>query len=138
MRFIRVLLPIVVVLVTGCATQPDVRYSQNEVFDVLEMALRHRLAKMPLPRHSLCYVFIANTDVAGAPFAGRFPEYQMIVKRNSPGDPPPPRWYLLRLGQTTRNDAWVLLKDAAGWMGYHLRRKDGRWLVIFSERPVLT
>jgi hypothetical protein len=138
MRFIRVLLPIVVFLVAGCATQPDVTYSQKEVFDVLEVALRHRLATMPLPRHSLCYVHIENTNVAIAPFARRFPEYQMILKRNSSENSPPRRWYSIRLGQTTPNDAWVVLEDAAGGMGYHLRRKGGQWVVIFAERPVLT
>ncbi len=135
MRFIRVLLLLVIILGTGCATRPGVRYSQKEVFDVLEVVLRHRLEKMPLPRHSRCYVFIENTGVASAPFAGRFPEYQMTVKRDSPGDPPPPRWYGLQLGQTTLNDAWVLLRDAAGWMGYHLHRKDGGgWSFLRSGR----
>jgi hypothetical protein len=137
MRFTRVLLPIVVVLLGGCATQPDVAYPQNEVFNILEAALRSRLATMPLPRHSRCYVSIERADVAIAAFAKRFPEYQMIM-RNSPGNLPSLRWYHLRLGKTTRNDAWVLLEDAAGYMGYHLRHEDGGWVVVFSERPVLT
>jgi hypothetical protein len=137
MRFTRFLLPIVVILVTGCATQPRVTFSQKEVFDVLEVAVRSRLATMLLPRHSRCYVFIENTDVAIAPFAGRFPEYQMIVKRNSPGNSPPPRWFYIRIGLTTHDDAWVVVADAAGDMGYHLRRKGGQWVVIFAQRPVI-
>jgi hypothetical protein len=93
---------------------------------------------MLLPPHSRCYVFIENADVPITPFAKRFPEYQMVVKRNSPGNSPPPRWFYLRLGLTTQDDAWVVLEDAAGGMGYHLRRQNGRWIVIFAERPVLT
>lgn len=137
MRFTRVLLPFVIILVAGCAT-PDVKYGQKDVFDVLEVALRHRLETWPLPPHSRCYVSIENTDVAAASFAGRFPEFQMTVRRDAPERPEHQRWYHLRVGQTTQNDAWVLLTDAAGMMTYHLRRKDGHWVVIFSERPFLT
>jgi len=122
-------------LVAGCATHPDVTYSQKEVFDVLEVALRSRLATMPLPRHSLCYVVMENTHGAVASFAGRFPEYRMIVKGQLPGELRPPGWYYMRLGRTTHDDAWVLLEDAAGAMGYHLRREvDGGWSFLQSGR----
>src|SRR5205814_4961571 len=114
MRRIRILLPIAFILLAGCATQPDVVYPQNEVFNILETALRSRLATMPLPRHSRCHVFIEHTDVPIAPFAKRFPEYQMIVKRNSPGNSPPPKWYYIHLSRTTRSDAWVVIEYAAG------------------------
>jgi hypothetical protein len=143
-HFTRVLLPIIAALTAGCALfhdpsyDPIVTYSQKEIFDIVEVSLRHRLATRPLPRHSRCYVFIEKTDVAIDSFAGRFPEYRMIVKRNSPGNSQPARSYFVRIGRTTRDDAWVVLRDASGSMGYHLRRKEGRWEVIFAERPVLT
>jgi hypothetical protein len=130
-------------ILAGCATTPDpsaapsVTYSQRQVFNIFEAALRYRLRTSPLQRHSVCYIYLENTDVSIVPFAKRFPDYRMIVRRNSPGKSPPSPWYYMRLGRTTQDHAWVSVQDAAGGMLYTLHRDGSQWVVVEAELPIV-
>ena len=131
-----------VITLAGCASldpssSPIVRYPQQQVFDMFEAALRHRLARAPLWHHAKCYVYLENADVPIASFAQRFPEYHMIVRRNSPGNAPPSPWFYMRLGRTTRDHAWITVDYRGGGLLYALRREGNRWVVVGTEEPVL-
>src|SRR4051812_16113916 len=119
---------VLAVTLAGCAnldpsSAPIVRYPQQQVFDMFEAALRHRLARAPLSHQVTCYVYLENTDVPIASFAKRFPEYHMIVRRNSPGNSPPSPWFYMRLGRTTSDHAWITVDYRGGGLLYSLRRE---------------
>ena len=143
LRVPHLLIAIALVLV-GCATNPDrvhppsVASSQKEVFDILEAALRSQLAKVPLRHHSVIHVYIQNTEIAVSTFAQRFPEYQMIVKRDSAGNSPPHPRYEVRLGEIKQDDASVRINDGSGSVFYTLQRRGDRWIVVATERPIVT
>lgn len=131
------------IALAGCVTAidpsyaPSVRYSQQQVFDMFEATLRYRLATAPLWHHATCYVYLENTDVPIESFAKRFPEYHMVVRRNSPGNSPPIPWFYMRLGKTTRDYAWITIDYRGGGLMYTLRRQGDNWVVIHAEEPIL-
>ena len=131
-------------LLVGCTTQytqrqlePEVQYSEMQILDVLETALRHRLAIVPLPRHATCYVYIERGHVTPLKFAARFSDYHFVVRVDVAQQPYLVPWRSLRLGGTMHNHAWVVVGDPAGRMIYELRRKDGHWIVVGEEEPIL-
>lgn len=119
------------------SSAPSVRYSQREVYDMFEAALRYRLATAPLWPHATCYVYLENADVPIEVFAKRFPEYHLVVRRNSPGNSPPIPWFHLRLGKTTRDYAWINIQFRGGGFSYTLRREGDKWVVTHAEEPIL-
>src|SRR5438270_8639957 len=133
-----VLLAAAAITFSGCATAidpsyaPTVQYSQQQVFDMFETALRYRLATAPLWHHATCYVYLENTDVPIEPFAKRFPEYHMVVRRNSPGNSPPIPWFYMHLGKTTRDYAWINIEYRGGGLVYTLRREGDKWVVTHA------
>jgi hypothetical protein len=133
----------VVMTLAGCAnpldpsSAPSVQYPQQQVFDMFEAALRYRLATAPLWPHATCYVYLENTDGPIERFAKRFPEYRMVVRRNSPGNSPPVPWFYMRLGKTTRDYAWITIDYRGGGLAYTLCRQGDKWIVTHAEEPVL-
>jgi hypothetical protein len=134
---------VLMLTLAGCAnpfdpsSAPSVQYSQQQVFDMFEAALRYRLATAPLWPHATCYVYLQNTDGPIERFAQRFPEYDMVVRRNSPGNSPPVPWFSMRLGKTTRDYAWIIIGYRGGGLAYTLHREGDKWIVTNAEEPVL-
>src|SRR2546423_4005216 len=131
-------------LLVGCAVQqterhfePEEQYSEKQILDVLETALRYRLTIAPLSRHATCYVYIERGHVTPRGFAARFPEYHFVVKVEVAQQPYPTPWRALWLGRTEHDPVWVMLGDPAGRMSYALRRTDGHWIVVGESEPVV-
>lgn len=105
--------------------------SRQSQLDILEAAIRWRLAKAPLARREKLYLFLLNGDIRG--LSARLAEYHVVVRSGFFG-PPPPRaqWYWLRLGRVTRDTAEIFLEGAttSDPLLLDLRWRNHRWEVV--------
>jgi hypothetical protein len=116
---------------------PAIEPSPKTQLDILEAAVRSRLAKAPLPRGETLYLFLNDDPVPG--LSARFTEYRVRIRSGSTGPSPPrARWYWLDLGRVTADTAFVTLDDATvdGMLALNLQKHDHRW-VVADEHPFL-
>jgi hypothetical protein len=136
----RIVSVLALLVLTACATSWESGYrpTAEETADIYTTAIRFRLTTTPLPAHGELDVFLDGGVVPGLPV--RLSKYRVRVHAGGAGPiSRQARWYWLRLGRVTSEQAFVTIRGTRSTLrALGLRKRDGKWTVVDDQEMILT